>query len=96
MSEEIKPEVPDTPVEPQKKKAHPNTGMSYPNRLLRALETVYKDANASRAEKLQAIELSLEVLQHRTVPKRKTDKDKALEKILRQGTKKGSEPKPTP
>lgn len=66
---------------------------TYVNKLLQALEDVYADPDASRQEKMQAIQLSIQVLPMRPPVKRKTDKDKALEKLL--GTQKKGGPKPT-
>lgn len=87
-------EFQEKPEEKKKKKGKP--GMSYPNRLLRALEGIYEDEEATRSEKLQAVQLSLETLAIRPVPKRKSDKDKALEKMLGFGPKKRGSPKTLP
>lgn len=90
-SQEKTPEDPDKDWKPGEKKEKPKykrKPMTYPNRLLRALETVYEDKQASRAEKLQAIQLSLDVIAIRPIPKRKTDKDRAIEKLLGAGKKK--------
>ncbi len=57
-------------------------------RLLRALEEIYNSSDATIAEKLQALQLSVEVVPMRTKPRRKTDKEKAVIEALKSGTKK--------
>ena len=52
--------------------------MSFPNKILRALEGIFTDPNASVAEKLQALELSAKILPLRNTPRRKTEKEKLV------------------
>lgn len=55
---------------------------TYVNRMLKALSEIYEDPSYTPAEKLQAVRLSIETIDRRVTPKRKTDKDKALLKAL--------------
>ena len=70
-----------------KKEKVKNKG-TYINRLLKALAEIYEDPKAAVPEKLQATRLALDALERRPVPKRKTDKDKLLEKALKDNQKK--------
>ena len=79
------------PTNPNKKK----TTIPVVTRLLRALSTIYEGEDASVAEKLQALQLSINVLPLRKVPRRKTDKERALIAALG-GKKKGEGNKPPP
>ncbi len=73
--------------EPEKKK---HNTRSHLNRLLIALAKIYEDDSASIPERLQATRLASEILERRPVPRRKTDKEKMIEKAL------GAKPKPFP
>ena len=66
--------------------------ISVPNRLLRALQSIYENQEATIDERLQAIKLSVEVLPMRPKVKRKTDKDKAVIAALQGGSPKPSKP----
>ena len=70
-----------------KKKAKRPPPIPYAVRLLRALEEIYRDPRASIADKIRAIELSLETLPHRTIPRHKTDKEKAVIRALEESAK---------
>lgn len=63
-------------------------GMSYPNRLLTALMKIIEDPNTSTAEKLQAINMSKEILPYRKTPRRKTEKEKLVIATLKSKEKK--------
>ena len=56
--------------------------ISHANRILRALERIYDDPEASVPEVLQAAKLASEILERRPPINRKTAKDKAIEKLL--------------
>lgn len=89
LSEEKKQELAARLWNREKKGEKP--GVSYPNKILKALELIYMDPTATVAERLQACRLSAEILPYRKTPKRKTDKDRAVLEALKKGQK-----KPTP
>ena len=80
MTEEIK--IPDPTVAPVEvpKKKHNTT--SHANRILNALARIYENPTASVPEALQAVRLASEVLERRPTPRRKTDKEKMIERAL--------------
>ena len=59
-------------------KAKYRPGLSFPQRLLNALAGIFEDDKTSTAEKLQAINLSKEILPYRKTPRRKTEKEKVV------------------
>jgi hypothetical protein len=69
---------------------------SYADRILQALAKIYEQDAASIPEKLQAIKISSEILERRPTPRRKTNKEKLVEKALGHTTKPfgGKYPKP--
>ena len=63
---------------PKKKKSY----LTHANRLLRVLAEITSDDNSTVTEKLQAVRLSLDAMDRRKTPKRKTDREKLIEKAL--------------
>lgn len=61
---------------------------SHLTRILIALAKIYEEDTASVPEKLQALALSSEILERRPTHRRKTDKERAVERAL------GVKPKP--
>jgi len=64
-----------------------NTTTSYPHKLLRALDKILQSSESSTDEKLQAAKLMLEPFNHRKVPKRQSQNDKAVIAALNKGKK---------
>jgi hypothetical protein len=54
----------------------------YANRLLAALTDILEDPNATVAERIQAAKIALEALPMRRIPRKKTDKERAIIKAL--------------
>ena len=73
--------TPDPTVPPPRKR---HTGSSI-DRLVRVLLEITEDPGQGTEQRLQAARISLEAIAKKKTPKRKTDKDKAIEKALGAG-----------
>ena len=57
-------------------------------RVINALESIFEDPNVPASLRLQALNIALETLKMRPIPRRKTDKEKLVIESLKRGQKK--------